>query len=313
MELYPTPENPLPLGAHCLGVWTADGVLLRAMYASVEASRGTVVLLGGRGDFIERYFETMRDLMGRGYAVASVDFRGQGGSERRKNDRYRCQVADFQEYDEDIRAFMTEAVQLYCPPPYFAIGHSTGGNILIQALRKRNWFSKAIAVSPLIGILYGGWPRPLVWLLVTLANAFRLGWMFLPGQNRRPLGRDDYAGNPLSGDRQRWMRDTGILEAAPQLGLGGPTFSWLKAARKSTAQLKSMDSKHRLMCPLLIVEAGLDTVVDNESMHRFADRVPGVSLVTIRESLHEILTERDEVRNQFLAIFDSFAKYAPRP
>ncbi len=306
MELYPTAENPLPSGARCVGVWTADGVLLRAMHAPVEAAIGTVVFLGGRGDFMERYFETMRDFMKRGYAVAAFDFRGQGGSERPQKDRYRNGTADFREFEEDLRAVMAEAVRLSCPPPYFAIGHSTGGNILIHAIRRHQWFDKAVAVSPLVGLLYGNWPLPLVSFLVTLAAAFRLGWMFLPGQNHRPLGRDDFAGNPLSGDRWRWMRDSGVLEAAPQLGLGGPTFSWLKAARKSTAALKAMNGQDRLTCPLLIVEAGLDRVVDNEAMHQFAGRVPGVSLVTIRESLHEILTERDEIRDQFLAIFESF-------
>ena len=73
MELHPTPENPLPPGARCLAVLTRDRYLLRAMLACPQNARGTVVIIGGRGDFIERYFETMNEFLARGLAVASVE------------------------------------------------------------------------------------------------------------------------------------------------------------------------------------------------------------------------------------------------
>ncbi|MBP9173593.1 MAG: alpha/beta hydrolase, partial [Rhizobiales bacterium] len=76
MELISTPENPVPRGAECTRVVTNDGFHLRAMSVRVSNPRGTVVILGGRADFMERYFETARDLMERGYCVASVDLRG---------------------------------------------------------------------------------------------------------------------------------------------------------------------------------------------------------------------------------------------
>ena len=54
--------------------------------------------------------------------------------------------------------------------------------------------------------------------------------------------------------------------------------------------------------------AGFDSVVDNEATRRFAERVAGVSLIFIREALHEILLERDEIRQQMLAAFDVFVE-----
>jgi lysophospholipase len=307
MQLYSTPENPLPPGAVCVPVKTRDGVRLRAMYAQVEENpKGTVVLVGGRGDFMERYFETMRDLMARGYAVASFDFRGQGGSQRLLSNPLRNHVRDFREYDEDFDAVVAQVVIAHCPKPYFAVAHSTGGNILLRNLRRRNWFTRAIILAPLIGLLYGWWPLPLVRVLIFLSTTLGLGWMFLPRQNREPLGREDFPDNPLTSDRTRWERDAAVLDQAPLLGVGGPTFSWLKAARKSTAALRAMRPRDRFTCPVLMVAGGLDRVVDNEAMHQLAERVPGVSLIVIRESLHEVLTERDEIRNQFLAVFDAF-------
>lgn len=306
MELHPTPGNPLPANAVCIAVRTRDNVVLRGMRALVSGSRGTVVILGGRGDFLERYFETMSDLMVRGFSVAALDVRGQGGSRRLLKNRYRGHCRSFADYNEDMRAFMTEAVLPYCPPPYYGLAHSTGGNILLQVLRERRWFDKAVVVAPLIGIVYGPWPLPIVKLLVFLTTRLGLGWLFLPGQGRWPMGRKDFEGNPLSSDRGRWDRDSSILEAAPQLGLGGPTFSWLRAAMKSTAALKRLNPRKSLRTPVLIVAAGLERVVDSEAIRNFAGRVPGVSLVVIPGAMHEILTESDAVRAQFFAAFDSF-------
>jgi lysophospholipase len=303
MKLHPTPENPLPPGAECLELVTADGLRLRAMRALTEQARGTVVLIGGRGDYIERYFETARDLMARGFAVAGLDLRGQGGSQRAGPEPYRDPTASFAGFDEDLRTLMDGLVIPTCPPPYYALGHSTGGHIVLRALRGNGWFRKAILVSPLVEIRYGPWPRPVVWLLVNAANLAGRGTMFLPGVRKTPMGRKDFPGNPLTSDRCRWERDSATLEAAPELGLGGPTFCWLRAARRSLAELKRLE---RPRAPVLIVAAGADRVVSNDGIRRLARRVPGIALIFIADALHDILAERDEIRRQFLAAFDSF-------
>jgi lysophospholipase len=56
----------------------------------------------------------------------------------------------------------------------------------------------------------------------------------------------------------------------------------------------------------MIVAAGRDRVVSNLAIADFVRRVPGVARVTIEEALHEILSESDEIRNQFFAVFDNF-------
>lgn len=303
MKLHPTPENPLPPGAECLELVTADKIRLRAMRAIPEAPRGTLVLLGGRGDYIERYFETTRDVLMRGFAVAIVDLRGQGGSQRLAKEPYRDVTTSFADFEEDVRTLMDGLVLPTCPPPYYALGHSTGGHILLRVLRKNDWFSKAMLISPLVEIVYGPWPKPVVWLLVNTMALARQGSRFLPGIRKTPMGRADFPGNPLTSDRRRWDRDSSTLEAAPQLGLGGPTFAWLHAARRS---LKEMLKMEKPSAPVLIVAAGADRVVGNEGIRRLANKVPGIALTFIPGSRHEILSERDEIRQQFLAAFDSF-------
>lgn len=303
MKLHPTPQNPLPPGAECLELVTADGVRLRAMRALPPEARGTVVIIGGRGDFLERSFETMRDVMARGFAVAGVDFRGQGGSQRLGPEPYRDTTTSFAGFDEDLRTLMDGLVAPACPPPYYALGHSTGGHIVLRALRRNGWFRKALLVSPLAGINYGRWPRAAVWLLVHGANLTGRGSMFLPGVPKRPLARGDFPGNRLTSDQRRWDRDSATLEEAPELGLGGPTFGWLQAARRSLAEIAKME---RPGAPVLIVAAGNDEIVSNEATRRLARSVPGIALTFIAGARHDILTERDTFRGQFLAAFDSF-------
>ncbi|HRX35662.1 MAG TPA: alpha/beta hydrolase [Aestuariivirga sp.] len=308
MDLYPTPDNPLPPGAECLPVHTRDGLTLRAMVAVPAHARGTVVVIGGRGDFIERYFETMHELMARGFAVAALDVRGQGGAQRLSRNPYRGHIRSFRAFDEDMRAFMETVVVPRCPAPRYAIGHSTGGHILLRVIRNRGWFNKVVLVSPLVGIRYGPWPRPLAALLVNAATLLGLGWAFLPGQMKKPMGREHFRGNPLTSDAKRWSRDSGTLEVAPQLGLGGPTYSWLRAARRSLASVARMG---RPLCPTLIVASGADRVVDNDATRRLARKVPGIALTFIPGAAHEILTERDDIRRQFFAAFDEFVTHAP--
>jgi lysophospholipase len=306
MQFVITPDNPPPEGAACTTVTTGDGVKLRAMTALTRKARGTVVILGGRADFMERYFETARELMSRGFSVASVDFRGQGGSQRMTSNALRGYVASFADYDEDLRSLMTEVVLPDCPPPYVLLAHSTGGNVALRAALKQSWFRKCILTSPLVNVNYGAWPVSLVRLLTTGASLTRVGWAYLPGIRRQPFARADYDGNPLTHDLKRWNRDIGVMEASPQLSVGGATYGWLSAAMRSFRALKRIREGTALRCPTLAVLAGLDVVVDNQATRDLAQRLSNFSAVTIPEAKHEILHESDHIRAQFFAVFDSF-------
>src|SRR5215813_15158089 len=83
MKLVSIPANPVPDGATVGTVKTSDGALLRfARFDPPAGRKGTLVVLQGRAEFIEKYFEVVHDARKRGFAVAMVDWRGQGLSER---------------------------------------------------------------------------------------------------------------------------------------------------------------------------------------------------------------------------------------
>ena len=79
MNLVSIPANPVPDNVVAGTLKTPDGVSLRfARWAPPPGRKGTVCLFQGRAEFIEKYFETVRDLRARGFAVATLDWRGQG-------------------------------------------------------------------------------------------------------------------------------------------------------------------------------------------------------------------------------------------
>jgi lysophospholipase len=306
IPLTPLPGNGLPEGLVSAMVTAKDGRKLRAVYAVPNSPKGTVVLLCGRGDFVERWFETIADFSRRGFAVATFDFRGQGGSERVFADRYRDGLRSFSEYDDDFASFMTQVVLPDCPPPFFAVGHSTGGLILLRALTRRTWFERVVLSAPLLGVDVGIWPMPLVRLLCWSLPKVGLGRLFLPGQSKRPLTSQNFPGNNLTSDQRRFHQSTTTLAEQPDLGLGGPTFSWLNAALRSMDRINAECAKARFRAPILIVAAGRDRVVDNNAIRRFCAAATGVSLAIIPEARHEILFERDSIREQFFAAFEAF-------
>src|SRR5580704_4448991 len=121
--------EPLPIKA--VG---ADLRAARFAAAPGVPVRGTCVLLNGQTEFIEKYFEVIDELRGRGFAVASLDWRGQGGSGRLVPDApLRVHIGDFADYDADLSAFMEKVVDPILPKgtPVIALAHSMGGHILL--------------------------------------------------------------------------------------------------------------------------------------------------------------------------------------
>jgi lysophospholipase len=308
MQLYETAENRLPQGTEVYAAHTRGNLRIRAMTAPAltAESKGTVVFLNGRADFLERYFETMTDMQKRGYHVAGFDWRGQGGSQRILKDHLRGHIRSYREYDEDLRTVMEGVVTKNCPGPYYAIGHSTGGHILLRALSRQTWFKKAIVTSPLMELQYGRWPKSLAFFLASVATAFGFGWCYLPGLKQPPFLLRPFEDNALTSDVRRWNRDANILQNHKNLGVGGPTFAWLVATILSLKDLHKRRRSQGLNTPVMILLAGRERVVDNKAAYRFAASMPGVSVVTIQQSLHEVMLENDAIRKEFLAAFDSY-------
>jgi lysophospholipase len=112
MDLLGIVENQIPRGPRAGYFEGRDGHQLRfaRWRPSVDTCRGTVCLFTGRGEFIEKYFETIQDLRRRGFAVATMDWRGQGRSKPRGPHAHKGHIASFRLFDDDLRTFMDQGI-----------------------------------------------------------------------------------------------------------------------------------------------------------------------------------------------------------
>ena len=313
MTLVALARNPVPSGAVAGLLQGYDGVPLR--YArwteTTGAGRGTVVIVPGRTEFIEKYFETVADLRRRGFAVAIMDLRGQGGSKRLLDNPLKGHVRHFREYDSDLALFMSEVVVPNCPPPYLGLGHSLGGHILLRIAGLTQCpFERIIVTGPMIRIApqQYGMPQAIVRATVEIIAGLGFPNVYPPGVSKRPPAAEPFEGNQLTSRRERYQRAIATLEAAPELALGQPTVGWLRAAMRSCAMLEALDFPSSIRVPILLVAAGRDTICSTPVIEDFVPRMKLGTLALIGPSKHEILQENDEIRGRFWASFDAYTE-----
>jgi lysophospholipase len=313
MTLVSIPANPVPDDYVTGTLKTPDGVSLRfARWQPPAGRRGTVCIFQGRAEWIEKYFETVRDLRARGFAVATLDWRGQGLSERMLSDHRKGYVRDFSEYDTDLETFMREVVLPDCPPPIFALGHSTGATVLIRAAhRGHRWFDRTVLIAPLIALGGVDYSMGTGAVIVRALRMAGFGSMYVPKSETSVVDARPFLGNILTSDPVRYARNAAILEAEPMLALGGPTVAWTDAAFRAMRSLRERSYPARIRQPILIVQGGLDGVVSNAAIEDFASLLRAGSHLVIVGALHELLMEQDRFRTQFWAAFDAFVPGTP--
>ncbi len=312
MKLVSIPANPVPDNAVTGTLQTPDGVALRyARWLPPAGRKGTVCLLQGRAEFIEKYFETVADLRARGFAVATLDWRGQGLSQRRLSDPLKGYVRDFSQYDTDLETFMREVVLPDCPPPIFGLGHSMGGAILIRAARQgHRWFDRIVLSAPMIA-LRGTRGMGFARATVKAMRILGFGSSYIPGGDKAPVGTWPFVGNMLTTDPVRYARNGAVLEAEPALGVAAPTIAWADSAFKAMSEFAQPAYPAKIRQPILIVGAGRDEVVSTQAIEDFAIRLRAGAHLIVAGAEHEVLMEQDRYRAQFWAAFDAFVPGTP--
>jgi lysophospholipase len=312
MNLVSIPANPVPEGVITGALKTRDGVALRfARWPPPPGRKGTVCLFQGRAEFIEKYFETVHDLRARGFAVATIDWRGQGGSERALRNRRKGHVRNFSQYQIDLETFVHEVVLPDCPPPVFALAHSMGASILLRAAYAgHRWFDRMVLLAPMIA-LPGMRRMRGMRMTVKALRMLGLGSLYVPGGDASILQQRPFAGNFLTSDPVRYARNVAVLEAEPSLATGWPTVAWAHAAFQVMGELSLPSYPNRIRQPLLIIAAGLDAIVSTPAIEDFSVRLRAGAHLIVPGARHELLMEQDRYRGQVLAAFDAFVPGTP--
>ncbi len=308
-RLCDLPSNPAPKGARAGYLRTRDNVRLRyAVWRNAGAgSRGTICLVHGRTEFIEKYFETINDFLERGFTVATFDWRGQGGSQRLIRNPKWGYVDTFGDYLRDLESFHADILLPECPPPFYLVGHSMGGLVSLMAgIRDRLMFDRMFLSAPMLAIA----DTPLSMAGMAKATEF-LSYI---GAGRIPLGRkadrspgeDTFPGNPLTSDITRYMRTVNVYRERPDLEISSPTIRWLAAAFGAMAQAGRDDFPARVNVPVLMLAGARDEVVSTPAIEHMGLRLRTGRHAVIANARHELFMENDDVRGQVFAAFDAF-------
>jgi lysophospholipase len=291
-----------PEGGYAQWVTSADGVRLRVGLWPKRDARGTVLLFPGRTEYIEKYGRAATEFAARGYAVATIDWRGQGLSERLIDDPMTGHVFDFADYQADVAALEAAAAEAGLPSNTFLVAHSMGGCIGLRSLSKGLGVRAAAFSAPMWGIRMAPPLRPVAWALAWAWPKLGYGESYAPGTSAVSYAdTQPFDGNVLTRDPGMYAYMQAQTAALPGLALGGPSLHWLYQALTETRSLRALPLRD---LPVVTQIGTAEKVVDPAAVEEVMAHWPGGSLTRIEGAEHELMMEKKPVRDGF---FDSAA------
>jgi lysophospholipase len=294
----------------CESQWRArDGHLLRRIDwpGNADAPRGAILFFPGRGDFYEKYLETLEEWHRAGWRVTAADWRGQAGSGRLGKDAVTGHVADFALWIDDLADFWADWVR-ETPGPHVLAGHSMGGHLVLRALvEKRFAPDAAILSAPMVGVKSP--PLPLAALqgaartMCAVGDPMRPAWKWSEKPGELPTGRADL----LTHDPDRYADEEWWRANRPELVMGPASWRWVERAYASWRMLEAPGALEAVATPVLILSTSIDELVSHPANVRAAMRLPRGELLAFGpEARHEILREVDAVRGRAMAAIAQF-------
>lgn len=295
-----------PEGVEARWLRTRDGVRIRAAFWR-RGAKGTVLLFPGRTEYIEKYGPAAGEFARRGYAMLSVDWRGQGLADRFLPDKLTGHVGRFSDYQKDVAALIALARSEKLPEPFFLVAHSMGGAIGLRALYE-DLPVRAVAFSaPMWGIHMHPALRPAAWVLSTLSRPLGQGHNYAPGTSPVTyVVEAPFADNVLTRDPAMYEFMRRQVSQYPELSLGGPSLHWLNEALRDCLDLRRRPSPALPCCTTL---GTLERVVDPAPVRERMTRWPEGRLDVIAGAEHEVMMEVPRIRARFYdqaaALFDA--------
>ena len=272
-----------------------------------------VVCLPGVREFSEKYFELAQWCLDHNMTFWILDWAGQGKSTRFiKSNPQKRHSHGFDEDVEDLRYFVKEYIKHSSVHPdkgripLAMIGHSTGAHIGLHYLAKQaEGFECACFDAPLFGLkAFEKLPQSMGLLIASLYRTF-LGSSYVPkGSNWEK--RKEYA--DLTSDEGRGAVERLWCEHVPELRCGDVTYRWVYEAQRSCMRLASVLKKTPPNIPCLFAFAGKESLVDNDLGQKIVGYIPGAKVIDYPGGGHEIMMEKDDVRNNFLQHFYALVK-----
>jgi lysophospholipase len=297
--------------------WTApDGHAIRRidLPPAKTPARGAILFLGGRGDFYEKYLETLVHWTGEGWRVTAADWRGQAGSGRLGADAVTGHIGDYAQWVDDLAGFWPDWIA-EAPGPHVIVGHSMGGHLILRAVAEGRIDPQAMVLSaPMLGLLSSLSPAAMhsvARVMNALGDPRRPEWKWSENPGEPPASREHL----LTHDPERYADELWWRRERPELVMGPGSWRWVERGYASMRGLSAPGVLERVTVPTLILATTNDKLVAYRAIATAAARLPNAELVTFgEEARHEILREADPVRTRALSAIDAFLeRMAARP
>ena len=303
--LHSTPDNPIP-GNHTAGFFEGVGnrkIRYAVFKSDAPIAKGTVVLLQGRNESIEKYAETIGELTARGLWVATFDWRGQAGSERLLKQPRRGHVRRFSDYERDLNIFLEKIVLPDTRLPFFMLAHSMGALVaLSQAPMLASRIDRLAIAAPFVALGGQKVGHGMISFMAAVFSVCGLGFL--------PLMRDrsslPSSQNLLTSDAKRFARNKALTDMHPELALGPPTARWLHETFKAIKRIASREHLTQIRVPTIILAPTQDRLVPHLAVENLARNFRAGHMIPIDGARHELFQEADHYRAQAIAAIEAF-------
>ena len=259
-----------------------------------DSPRGVIVISHGFTESILKYTESVYYMLQAGYEVWGLDHRGHGRSWRENGNPYVVHAERFENYVLDLKYFTQRLVKPASGTlPVYLYCHSMGGCVGAWLIEDEpELFTKAVLSSPMLGLSFGKIPVPVMYAAASLKGV---------GEKRKePLSPvTSFPGTPAfeqscDSSECRYLYYFEKRLADPLLQMTDPSIGWGKTSVKACARVCSAKQTARVRIPVLLFQAGNDTVVDNSAQELFASRVRDCELVPVPGMKHELFMADDQ-------------------
>lgn len=319
MSDLPAPETDplwrrrsLPAGGEQSFVTLRDGWPVRVVHwPRRDPAPGSILIITGRADFVEKYAETLHDLVDAGWGVTCFDWRGQGLSRRVGLTPQHGASPGFDVWLADLAELISWA-GARADGPLFAMAHSMGGHLLLRHLAAGGTgIARAAVLAPMTGLaaapLGPGLARRVARWQVRLGKGGNYVWGGGPWTPGQPGEKRQHW---LTSDVDRYRDESWWIGHYPALALGSVTWGWLDDAFASIAALAAPGVPEAITTPLIALIPDKDGLVDSAATRRLVPRIPGATLVEYPGAGHELLRETPAVRSAVLARILAFLTQA---